>query len=62
MQYALRKWGKMTGRGWLYGGGWLDIHATRAATVTGPIRYYVDEPILNVALDDIARTKKSSAT
>ena len=32
-QYALRKWGKLTGRGWLYGGGWLDIHATRALTL-----------------------------
>ena len=33
--YALRKWGKMTNRGWLYSGGWLDIHATRTVTLQG---------------------------
>ena len=32
-RYALRRWGKLTERGWLYGGGWLDIHATRATSL-----------------------------
>jgi FkbM family methyltransferase len=32
-EYACRRWGKLTGRGWLIKGGWSDIHATRADTL-----------------------------
>ncbi len=31
--YACKRWGKLTGRGWLIAGGWSDIHATTAETL-----------------------------
>ena len=32
-RYAFKRWGKLTGRGWLIPGGWCDIHATTEATL-----------------------------
>jgi hypothetical protein len=31
LEYGLRRWGKLTSRGWLNKSSWLDIHATTQA-------------------------------
>jgi FkbM family methyltransferase len=33
--YALRRWGKLTNRGWLIARSWLDVHATTERTLRG---------------------------
>ncbi|MBI3433776.1 MAG: FkbM family methyltransferase [Proteobacteria bacterium] len=34
--YLCRRWGKLTRRGWLIPGGWIDVHASTAAVLRAP--------------------------
>ena len=36
LEYACRRIGKLTSRGWLVRTGWVDVHATRAELLEGP--------------------------